>query len=82
MSQWDENVAKDIAKEEEIELTDAHTKVLEYLRNEQSQGNTISIRSIKKSGVVTIQDMYSLFPKAPIKQSTKIAGIPKPASCV
>ena len=81
-SQWSNDVALEIAKEEGIELTEIHFKVLEYLRQKQSAGDSLTIRAINKSGVVDVKTFYQLFPGAPLKKATKIAGIPKPSSCV
>jgi len=81
-SQWTKEIAAEIAKEEGLELTDQHYTVLDYLRNKNNAGETLSIRGINKSGVVDVKTFYQLFPGAPLKKSTKIAGIPKPASCV
>jgi len=82
MSQWNEDVAKEIANEIGIELTDKHFEVLKYLREKSAAGEALSIRSVGKSGVVDIKGLYKLFPKGPLKFSSKIAGIPKPTSCV
>jgi len=79
-SQWTEDIAKDIAKEEGIELTDKHFQVLKYIRENADSG--LTIRKIGKSGIVDIKGFYDLFPGGPLKMSTKIAGIKKPASCV
>lgn len=82
-SQWTKEIAAAIAKEEGIEeLTDAHFKVLEYLRDRFKNGEALSIRGINKSGIVDVKSFYQMFPGAPLKKSTKIAGIPKPESCV
>lgn len=81
-SQWTKEIGAEIAKEEGIELTDKHYEVLEYLRSKHEAGETLSIRGINKSGVVDVKTFYQMFPGAPLKKSTKIAGIPKPASCV
>ena len=81
-SQWTKEIGAAIAKEEGLELTDKHYEVLEYLRNKHQSGEALSIRGINKSGVVDVKTFYQLFPGAPLKKSTKIAGIPKPASCV
>lgn len=81
-SQWNKEIAKEIAKEEGVELTDKHFEVLEYLRNKFESGDALSIRGINKSGVVDVKTFYQMFPGAPMKKATKIAGIPKPASCV
>jgi tRNA 2-thiouridine synthesizing protein E len=81
-AQWTKDVAVEIAKEEGVELTDKHFEVLEYLRNRFTNGEALSIRGINKSGIVDVKTFYQMFPGAPLKKSTKIAGIPKPESCV
>ena len=80
--QWTEEVAREIAKEEGIELTDKHLEVLNYLRNAFQAGEALSIRKLGNSGIVDIKGLYQLFPGGPLKKSSRIAGIPKPASCV
>ena len=82
MDQWTPDIAKAIAKDEGIDLTDSHMKVLEFLRDRQKKGEALSIRSIQKSGIIDVKVFYQLFPGAPLKKATKIAGIPKPTSCV
>lgn len=81
-SQWNKEIAAEIAKEEGIELTDKHYEVLEFLRNATEKGETLTIRRVGKSGITDIKGLYQLFPGGPLKHSSKIAGIPKPASCV
>ncbi|MCK5079683.1 MAG: TusE/DsrC/DsvC family sulfur relay protein [Bacteroidales bacterium] len=80
--QWNEDVAKEIAQEEEIELSDKHFEVLNYLREQFLAGESLSIRKVGNSGIVNIKELYQLFPGGPLKKSSRIAGIPKPASCV
>jgi tRNA 2-thiouridine synthesizing protein E len=81
-SDWNEAIAKEIAKEEGVELTDEHFKVLEYIRSKVAGGETLTIRGINKSGVVDAKTFYKLFPGAPLKKATKIAGVAKPESCI
>lgn len=81
-SQWTEEVAKAIAAEEEIELTAKHVEVINYLREKHAAGEQLTIRKVGKSGIVDIKGLYDLFPGGPLKKSSRIAGIPKPASCV
>ena len=81
-SQWNEEVATVIAKEEEVELSDKHFEVLNFLREQSENGVDITIRKVGKSGIVDIKGFYTLFPKKPLKKSSRIAGIPKPSSCV
>jgi TusE/DsrC/DsvC family sulfur relay protein len=63
-------------------LTDAHMKVIRYLREQQAKGAALTIRGMGKSGVVTTKELYDLFPGGPLKKSSKIAGIPKPVGCI
>ena len=81
-SQWSKEIAAEIAKEEGIELTDQHYQVLEFLRTASEKGETLTIRKVGKSGIVDIKGLYKLFPGGPLKHSSRIAGIPKQASCV
>ena len=81
-SQWNRDVAIGIAKEEGIELTPDHWKVIDYLQEQHKNEVALSIRKVGKSGVVSIKELYALFPNGPLKVSTKIAGIPKPVSCI
>ena len=79
-SQWTKEVAAAIAKEEGIsELTDGHWKVIDFLRDDSGLP---TIRRLKKVGGVETKVLYDLFPDGPLKKATKIAGLPKPASCV
>lgn len=80
--QWSREMAPEIAKEEGIELTDKHYEVLMYLRDKHAKGETLTIRGLGKSGITDIKGLYELFPGGPLKKSSRIAGIPKPASCV
>jgi len=81
---WNEDVAKALAEEEGVDLTDAHWEVINYLREEYTDngGNQPMERAIlkdmsKRLGTkVSSKDMYKLFPKAPSKQGNKIAGLP------
>ena len=81
-SQWSKEIAIEIAREEAINLTDKHFQVLEYLRDQYSKGVVLTIRGVGKSGITDIKGLYELFPGGPLKKSSRIAGIPKPTSCV
>lgn len=81
-SQWDEEVGEALASDANINLTPRHWEVIKYLQNEHKNQAALSIRRIGKSGLVDIKEFYQLYPTAPLKTATKIAGIPKPASCI
>lgn len=80
--QWTKEMAVEIAKEINISLTEKHFEVLNYLRAEYKKGASLTIRGVGKSGIVDIKGLYELFPGGPLKHSSKIAGIPKPVSCI
>lgn len=82
LNQWDREVGSAIAAEEGIPMTDRHWEVIQYLQDQYNKGVALSIRQIKNSDVVNIKEFYDLFPGGPLKISSKIAGIPKPASCI
>jgi TusE/DsrC/DsvC family sulfur relay protein len=81
-SQWNEEVAAEIAHEEEVELSEKHFELLNFLRKQHEDGVDITIRKVGKSGLIDIKGFYGLFPKKPLKKSSRIAGIPTPSSCV
>jgi tRNA 2-thiouridine synthesizing protein E len=88
-SQWDPGLAVVIAKLEEIEMTDEHWQVVNYVRQFYQDFNTSpSIRPLVKYLKKVLPEEKSnslylqiLFPEGPAKQATKIAGLPKPARC-
>lgn len=80
--QWNSEVGKGLAEEANITMGPRHWEVIEYLQSEFKNESPLSIRKIGKSGVVDIKEFYQLFPIAPLKTASKIAGIPKPASCI
>jgi len=83
-NEWDEELAKEIAKEEGIEeLTPRHWDVINYMRKEYAEkGDAPSIRRLKKSGGIPTKELYQLFPNGPAKKAARIAGLPKPKGCV
>lgn len=82
---WDEDVARKLAEIEGIELTDKHWDVLSYLREEyidNGQNQPMERVVLKDMGKrwgskPSSKDLYVLFPLAPTKQGTKIAGLPE-----
>ena len=81
-SQWDQTIGEELAKEASINLTPSHWNLINYIQDEYKKEVPLTIRRIGKSGVVDIKGFYQLFPTAPLKTATKIAGVPKPASCI
>jgi dissimilatory sulfite reductase related protein len=81
-SQWNKDIGEQLAKETGIDLTPRHWQLIDYIQDEYKKEVPLTIRKIGKSGIVDIKEFYVLFPKAPLKTATKIAGVPKPAGCI
>jgi len=84
LSDWNEEIAKVLAKEEGIdELTEQHWQVINYMRKVFAEsGDAPSIRKLTKESGVDTKTLYALFPKGPAKKAARIAGLPKPKSCI
>jgi dissimilatory sulfite reductase related protein len=81
-AEWNREIAIEVAKEEGIQLNDMHLALIDFIRDRVEKGEALTIRSIGKSGIIDIKGFYELFPGAPLKKATKIAGVGKPTSCV
>jgi TusE/DsrC/DsvC family sulfur relay protein len=81
--EWDEDLAKVLASNIGIELTDAHWMVIRFLRQDfKTQGETATTRRVQMVGGIPVKDQFVLFPKKPGKKMSYIAGLPKPHGCV
>lgn len=83
-SLWDEAVAVEIAKTEEVpEMTEEHWKMVNYIRNYYLEFEIAPmVRKIIKEVGFKQKKIYELFPSGPAKGACKIAGLPKPTGCV
>lgn len=81
---WNEEVAKALAKTEEVEeLTEDHWKVIRYLRSYYLEyGIAPMVRKLCKDTGFSLKEIYALFPSGPAKGACKIAGLAKPTGCV
>lgn len=81
--EWDEEIAKVLAGQIDIDMTDAHWKIVKFLREDfKTQGETATSRRVQTVGGVPVKDQFALFPKKPAKKMAYIAGLPKPKGCV
>ena len=81
---WNDEVAKDFANSEAIaNLTEAHWKVIHYIRNYYVEfGIAPMVRKLCKETGHKLNEIYKLFPSGPAKGACKLAGLPKPTGCV
>ena len=90
ISLWSKELADLIAESENIDMTDEHWEVVNFLRDYYEEYQIapavrVLIKAIKKSMGVdkgSNKYLYTLFPYGPAKQACKIAGLPKPTGCV
>jgi TusE/DsrC/DsvC family sulfur relay protein len=81
---FDDEAVRVIAAAENIELSDAHWEVVNYLRGEyREHGHTPNFRNMLKGmgelrPGVDSKYLYDLFPMGPAKQGPKVAGLPQP----
>lgn len=90
LDDWNKDAADYIAKEEDLEMTDAHWEVIDFLREYYEEykiapmirvlTKAIGRKLGKEKG--NTKYLYELYPEGPAKQACKIAGLPKPTGCV
>ncbi len=81
--EWDDDLAKQLASQIGIDLTDEHWRAIRFLRKDfQAQGETPTLRRVTVVGGIPTRDLFALFPKKPAKKMAYIAGLPKPHGCV
>lgn len=90
LNDWNPTVATELARQESIDLTDDHWKVIEllrvfYLEYQITPAMRILVKQVglqlgkeKGSSLYLLQ----LFPGSPVKIASKIAGLPKPTNCL
>ena len=82
--QWNEKVAEALAEAEGLSrLTEDHWVVIDFLREyHEEHGTAPMIRVLVKATGLSLQKIYELFPSGPGKGACRVAGLPRPDSCV
>lgn len=81
--EWDEGLAKVLASNIGIDLTDDHLKTIRFLREDYlAEGETPTLRRVTAVGGIPTKELFTLFPGKPAKKMAYIAGLPKPVGCV
>ena len=80
---WNEEMGTELARLIGVEMTDAHWKVIRFLREDFAvMGETATLRRVSTQAGVPVKDLFALFPKKPAKKMAYVAGLPKPKGCV
>lgn len=85
--EWSEEIAKQLAQEESIELNDTHWQVIKFMREYYTEHNVAPDVRHTTSYIATENQtdkkaakklVFELFPYGYVKQACKIAGMKKP----
>jgi len=91
LGDWTEDVAKKLAEEDEIEMTEEHWSLIRFLRGYYEEYQIAPAVKVLTKAIANENNMdkkeaseflYRLFPKGPALQACKVAGLPKPTGCV
>lgn len=90
ISVWSKELAEFLADAENIEMTDEHWEVVNFLRDYYNEYQIapairVLVKQMKKAfgpEKGNNKYLYQLFPYGPAKQACKIAGLPKPTGCI
>ncbi len=90
ISNWSKELAELIAVDENLDMTEEHWEVINFLRDYYEEYQIapairVLIKAMKKAfgpEKGNNKYLYTLYPYGPAKQACKIAGLPKPTGCV
>ena len=90
LNQWEPEVATVMAAAEDLELTDDHWEIINFLREYYEEYQIApAVRVLTKAVGKKLgkekgnsKYLYELFPYGPGKQACKYASLPKPTGCV
>jgi tRNA 2-thiouridine synthesizing protein E len=89
-SDWSEEVAVKLAEANRIELSPAHWEIIRFIRNyylefKHLPNARVFTKAIGKSlgeDKGNSRYLHQLFPDGPLKYACKLAGLPKPPTCL
>ncbi len=90
LNDWNDDVAKEIASINNIVLEVGHWEIVHFIRNYYKQYQhlpnarvfTKAIRNQMGVEKGNSRYLHHLFPEGPLKYACKIAGLPKPPTCL
>jgi tRNA 2-thiouridine synthesizing protein E len=89
-SDWNETVAVQLAEANRIELSPAHWEIIRFIRNYYLEFKHLpNARVFTKAIAKALGEdkgnsryLHQLFPDGPLKYACKLAGLPKPPTCL
>lgn len=90
LQDWDEEVACRLAELENLPLTEPHWEIIRFIRSYYLQYKHLpNTRVFIKAVALTLGEdkgnsryLHRLFPDGPLKYACKLAGLPKPPTCL
>jgi tRNA 2-thiouridine synthesizing protein E len=87
---WNEEVAKQLAESNHIQLNPEHWEIIRFIRNYYQQFKHLpNVRVFTKAIAKELGEskgnsryLHRLFPDGPLKYACKLAGLPKPPNCL
>ena len=90
LGDWSEKVAIEIARQNNIEMTSLHWDIVYFIRDyyqdfKHLPNTRVFTKALKKKlgeEIGNSRYLHNLFPQGPLKYACKIAGLPKPPTCL
>ncbi len=90
LEDWTEELAVELDKEDKLDKSDDHSKIIHYMRSFYEQNGTAPNLRFLQKGLKEEYGgewgekkfLFDLFPFGPAKQAGRYAGTPKPTGCV
>jgi tRNA 2-thiouridine synthesizing protein E len=87
---WNEEVARRLAELNHIRLSDAHWEIILFIRHYYKQFKHLPNARVFTKAIArelgkekgNSRYLYLLFPEGPLKYACKLAGLPKPPTCL
>lgn len=87
---WDEEVTRRLAESDNIQLDERHWEIILFIRDYYQQFRHLpNARLFTKAVAKALGEekgnsryLHKLFPEGPLKYACKLAGLPKPPTCL
>jgi tRNA 2-thiouridine synthesizing protein E len=90
VTDWNEQVAQHLADLNDISLTEAHWEIINFIRQYYLQYKHLPNARVFAKAIAKVlgedkansRYLLRLFPDGPLKYACKLAGLPKPPTCL
>jgi len=90
VTDWNEQVAQYLAELNDISLTEAHWEIINFIRQYYLQYKHLPNARVFAKAIAKVlgedkansRYLLRLFPDGPLKYACKLAGLPKPPTCL